>query len=62
MKNILAEVQARADAQKAVGKNQAETKSIYTPTGEDSQKCFQDYMQDAVQRLHNHQLKPNEDF
>jgi beta-lactamase regulating signal transducer with metallopeptidase domain len=62
MKIILAEVQARADAEKTVGKNQAETKSIYTPTGEDSQKCFQDYMQDAVQRLHNHQLKPNEDF
>jgi hypothetical protein len=34
---------------------------IYTPTLEDSQNCFQDYMADAQKRLENHQLKPGED-
>jgi len=35
---------------------------IYTPTDEDSQKCFADYVADAKQRLQNHQLKPGEDI
>ena len=35
---------------------------IYTPTDEDSQKCFEDYVADAKQRLQNHQLKPGEDI
>jgi hypothetical protein len=35
---------------------------IYTPTDEDSQKCYEDYMSDAKQRLQNHQLKPGEDI
>src|ERR1019366_2271099 len=34
---------------------------IYTPTDEDSQKCFQDYMEDVQRRMQNHQLKPGED-
>ncbi|MFZ0829299.1 MAG: hypothetical protein WAO02_17950 [Verrucomicrobiia bacterium] len=34
---------------------------IYIPTSEDSQKCFQDYMEDAQRRMQNHQLKPGED-
>ena len=34
--------------------------SIYIPTVKDSQQCFQDYIQDATQRLHDHQLKPGE--
>jgi hypothetical protein len=34
---------------------------IYIPTAEDSQKCFQDYMEDAQKRLQNHQLRPGED-
>jgi len=34
---------------------------IYTPTGEDSQKCFQDYTADATRRRQSHQLKPGED-
>jgi hypothetical protein len=34
---------------------------IYTPTTEDSQKCFQDYMEDVQRRMQNHQLKPGED-
>ena len=34
--------------------------SLYIPTGEDSQRCFQDYSQDAVKRLHNNQLKLGE--
>jgi hypothetical protein len=35
---------------------------IYIPSAEDSQKCFQDYMEDAQRRLQNHQLKPGEDI
>lgn len=35
---------------------------IYTPTAEDSQKCFQEYTEDAEQRLQSHQLKPGEDI
>jgi tetratricopeptide (TPR) repeat protein len=34
---------------------------IYTPTAEDSQKCFQEYMADAQRRLEEHKLKPGED-
>jgi hypothetical protein len=34
---------------------------IYTPTSEDSQKCFQDYTEDVQKRMQNHQLKPGED-
>jgi hypothetical protein len=34
---------------------------IYTPTSEDLQRCFQDYVQDAQQRLKQGQLKPGED-
>ena len=33
---------------------------IYTPTDEDSNKCFQDYMQDVAQRRSKNQLKPGE--
>jgi len=31
---------------------------IYTPTGEDSQRCFQEYMTGAMSRLHENKLKP----
>jgi hypothetical protein len=34
---------------------------IYIPSNEDSQKCFQDYMQDVAQRRSKNQLKPGED-
>jgi beta-lactamase regulating signal transducer with metallopeptidase domain len=34
---------------------------IYTLTGEDSQRCFQEYMTDAMSRLQEHKLKPGED-
>ena len=34
---------------------------IYVPTPEDSQKCFQDYMEDAQHRMQSHQLMPGED-
>jgi hypothetical protein len=34
---------------------------IYTPTDEDSQKCFQDYTEDVTRRRQNNQLKPGED-
>ncbi len=34
---------------------------IYIPTAEDSQKCFQDFMEDVQKRMQNHQLKPGED-
>jgi hypothetical protein len=33
---------------------------IYIPTSEDSQKCFQEYADDAKRRLASHQLKPGE--
>jgi len=33
---------------------------IYIPTAEDSQKCFQEYQEDARQRQQTHQLKPGE--
>ena len=33
---------------------------INTPTDEDSNKCFQDYMQDVAQRRSKNQLKPGE--
>ncbi len=34
---------------------------IYTPTPEDSQRCFQEYMADAQGRMAKGQLKPGED-
>ncbi|HWI56117.1 MAG TPA: M56 family metallopeptidase, partial [Bacillota bacterium] len=34
---------------------------IYTPSTEDSQKCFQEYVADAQQRLKEHKLRPGED-
>lgn len=34
---------------------------IYIPTAEDSQKCFQDYMEDAQKRAKENKLKPGED-
>jgi len=34
---------------------------IYVPTPEDSQKCFQDYLQDAQRRMQSHQLMPGEE-
>ncbi len=36
-------------------------REIYTPTPEDSQRCFQDYLADAQQRLQQNRLKPGED-
>ena len=35
--------------------------TIYTPTTEDSQKCFQEYLADAQRRLNENKLKPGED-
>ena len=34
---------------------------IYTPSNEDSQRCFSEYMADAQQRMAKGQLKPGED-
>ncbi len=34
---------------------------IYTPSAEDSQHCFQEYMADAQRRLADNKLKPGED-
>jgi len=34
---------------------------LHIPTKEESQRCFQDYADDAQQRLAKHQLKPGED-
>ena len=35
---------------------------IHTPSPEDSQKCFNDYLMDAEKRFRSGQLKPGEDF
>jgi beta-lactamase regulating signal transducer with metallopeptidase domain len=56
-KALFASLQIRKDVSVAgLGK-----KSLYIPTGEDSQHCFMEYVEDAKQRLQNHQLKPGED-
>ncbi len=34
---------------------------IHTPTAEDSQNCFQEYMTGAMRRLEEHKLRPGED-
>ncbi|MCX6916596.1 MAG: hypothetical protein NT167_26715, partial [Verrucomicrobia bacterium] len=34
---------------------------IYTPTAEDSQRCFQEYLSGAMRRLQAHKLNPGED-
>ena len=34
---------------------------IYTPTAEDSQRCYQEYLADAQRRLQEHKLRPGED-
>ena len=36
-------------------------REIYCPSPDDSQRCFQDYLQDAQRRLQVNQLKPGED-
>ncbi|HVV00200.1 MAG TPA: tetratricopeptide repeat protein, partial [Verrucomicrobiae bacterium] len=36
-------------------------REIYCPTPDDSQRCFQEYLQDAQRRLQSNQLKPGED-
>jgi tetratricopeptide (TPR) repeat protein len=36
-------------------------REIYTPSNEDSQKCFNEYMVDAQERMKKGQLKPGED-
>jgi hypothetical protein len=35
---------------------------LYIPTSDDSQKCFQDYTEDAKKRAQNNQLKPGENI
>jgi hypothetical protein len=35
---------------------------IYTPTGDDTAKCFQDYSKDVQRRYEEKKLKPGEDF
>jgi len=38
----------------------ADPATLYIPTADDSQRCFQDYCAGAMERLKNHQLKPGE--
>ena len=57
VKTILADVQARTN----ISTNGRENTDLYIPTSQDLQTCFRDYVADATQRLHNHQLKPGED-
>jgi beta-lactamase regulating signal transducer with metallopeptidase domain len=35
---------------------------IYIPTGEDSQRCYEEYLADAQRRLQENKLKPGEDL
>jgi biopolymer transport protein ExbD len=35
---------------------------IYTPTGEDSQRCYQEYTDDAMRRAQEHKLRMGEDM
>jgi len=58
---ILATVQKHADSRKSAEPNRSEYRTLYIPTAEDSQHCFQDYVADVQKRLPNHQLKPGED-
>jgi hypothetical protein len=60
VKEILAEQQKKAGNQFTAGEEQSGLKTIYIPTAEDSQRCFQDYIEDAQRRLANHLLKPGE--
>ena len=57
---IQATLQAHAKANRAA--SPAANQTLYIPTAEDSQRCFQDYVADAQQRSQNHQLKAGEDF
>ena len=49
-----------AGVQRLAGDKTGGPKTLYIPTVEDSQGCFQDYVEDAQKRLANHQLKPGE--
>ncbi|MDR3458664.1 MAG: M56 family metallopeptidase [Verrucomicrobiae bacterium] len=57
-KDLMVYVKAHTDAATA----SREKAALYIPTTEDQQKCFNDYVADATERLHNHQLKPGEDI
>jgi hypothetical protein len=61
VKAIQAEVQSRAGNETSAGQNPGEPEMLYIPTTEDSQRCFQDYIADATNRLQNHLLKPGEE-
>lgn len=60
VKAILEGVQYRAKNPANTEQNQAGPATLYIPTAEDSQRCFENYIEDAKKRLENHQLKPGE--
>jgi len=59
---LMAGVQFRVSKQKTDGANTFGTNVLYIPTGEDSQKCFQDYIAGAQVRLKENKLKPGENI
>ena len=61
VKAILAGIQKQGAVAKPNDRNAAGFQQLYIPTPDDSQKCFEDYIQDAKQRLESHELKPGED-
>jgi hypothetical protein len=52
---------ALADSNYLVYLRQMYGKKIYIPTEEDSQKCFNEYLTDAQERLKQNKIKPGED-
>jgi beta-lactamase regulating signal transducer with metallopeptidase domain len=58
VKTIQAGVKQR---QKTAAQDQNAPPTLYIPTVADSQKCFEDYIQEVKKRFQNHQLKPGED-
>jgi beta-lactamase regulating signal transducer with metallopeptidase domain len=61
VESLLTNLQADANAQTISKTQQAGPRTIYIPTSEDLQRCFQDYLQDAQQRMEQGRLKPGED-
>ncbi len=60
MSRLLLEAAYAGDITRSPGGVYPDTE-IYTPSNEDSQRCFQEYMADAQERMKKNQLRPGED-
>ena len=58
---VRVEKSVKADDHSAATNSWTEDKVIYTPTGDDMQKSFEDYLEDAKKRKQEKKLKPGED-